>query len=567
MDAYRNYHPSPIDNPPPVIPSTTDPLAIPIHLARHRELLEHRHGSRALQGYELENIAGVQRKSSAGEEAGESRGRSEPEDSEGAISGTAADPLLSREPPQMGRRRKSPTQESGSSTPDFKANGQNGHATGAMERSILEHRRRHSVLDSPTSAAQAVHLMSRSSFSLDERPPLFPGDYEGSAKGFTELPERDRRNFLLLVILYFLQGVPMGLASGSVPFLLKFHVSYAQMGAFSLALYPYSLKLLWSPVVDAVWSPKIGRRKSWILPIQTISGIGMLWLAGRAEEMMNNAGGNDGANIWGFTWWWFMLVLMCATQDIAVDGWALTLLSPENLSYASTAQTVGLTAGQFLSSTIFLAFNSKDFANRWFRTTPGDTGLVTLGGALAASGWVYLIVTVGLAVLKREDFATNDEGVWDVYKVMLGILKLKNIQTLLIVHLISKIGFQANDAVTGLKLLDKGFGQDDMALTVLIDFPFEIALGYYVGKWSSVYPPMQLWCWAFVGRLCAAACAQMVVYFFPAGGVTTGYLIVVICSHVFSTFMSTAMFVAVSAFHAKIADPVYGGTYMTLLAT
>jgi hypothetical protein len=561
---------SPIDN-PPVIPSTTDPLAIPIHLARHRELLEHQHGQRALQTYELENIAGVRRKSGTDEEFREIRARNEveeQEDAEGSENVTAADPLLSQEPQQMGKKKKSPNLESRSSTPDFKVNGQNGHATGAMERSILEHRRRHSVLDSPTSAAHAVHLMSRSSFSLDERPQLFPPDYQTSVKGFSDLPERDRRNFLLLVLLYFLQGVPMGLAGGSVPFLLKsYHVSYAQMGVFSLASYPYSLKLLWSPIVDAVWSPKVGRRKSWILPIQTISGIGMLWLAGRAEQMMKMAGKNDGTDVWTFTWWWFMLVFMCATQDIAVDGWALTLLSPENLSYASTAQTVGLTAGQFLSSTIFLAFNSKDFANRWFRTTPGDTGLITLGGALAASGWVYLIVTVGLAILKREDFATNDEGVWDVYKVMLGILKLKNIQTLLIVHLIAKIGFQTNDAVTGLKLLDKGFGQDNMALTVLIDFPFEIALGYYVGKWSSVYSPMQLWCWAFVGRLCAAACAQIVVYFFPAGGVTTGYLIIVIFAHVFSTFMNTVMFVAVSAFHAKIADPLYGGTYMTLLAT
>jgi MFS transporter, PAT family, solute carrier family 33 (acetyl-CoA transportor), member 1 len=437
-----------------------------------------------------------------------------------------------------------------------------------MESSLLEHRRKHSALESPSSASQTEHLMSRSSFSLDDPVPAMTRDHHDSpSKGFTELPEKDRRNFLLLVLLYFLQGVPMGLAGGSVPFLLKGHVSYSQMGVFSLASYPYSLKLLWSPIVDACWSPKFGRRKSWILPIQTLSGIGMLWLAGRIESMMAHAGDNNGADVWGFTWWWFALVFMCATQDIAVDGWALTLLSPENLSYASTAQTVGLTAGQFLSSTVFLAFNSKDFANKWFRTTPGDTGLITLGGALAAAGWVYLIVTIGLALLKREELTKNDEGVWDVYKVMGGILKLKNIQTLIIVHLIAKIGFQANDGVTNLKLLDKKFKQEDLALTVLIDFPFEIALGYYVGKWSSTYPPMHLWSWAFVGRLIAAGLAQVIVYFFPSGGVYSGYLLVIIVGHVFSTFMNTVMFVAVSAFHAKIADPVYGGTYMTLLAT
>ncbi|KAF2435667.1 hypothetical protein EJ08DRAFT_579744 [Tothia fuscella] len=467
----------------------------------------------------------------------------------------------------MGRRKIAPN-SSHITTSSDSPRSSNGHATSSMEGSLLEHRRKHAVVESPSSATHTQHLMGRSSFSLDDAVPAM-GDHEHDAggKGFSELPEKDRRNFLLLVLLYFLQGVPMGLAGGSVPFLLKQHVSYAQMGVFSLASYPYSLKLLWSPIVDAVWSPKVGRRKSWILPIQALSGMGMIWLAGNVEAMMTHAGENGGQNVWGFTWWWFGLVFMCATQDIAVDGWALTLLSPENISYASTAQTVGLTAGQFLSSTVFLAFNSKEFANKWFRSTPGDTGLVSLGGALAAAGWIYLIVTVGLAVMKREDLTKNDDGVWDVYKVMGGILKLKNIQTLIIVHLIAKIGFQANDGATMLKLLDKGFGQDNLSLTVLIDFPFEIGLGYYVGKWSTFYGPMQLWSWAFVGRLIAAAVAQGIVYIFPAGGVNSGYLFLVICGHVFSTFTNTVMFVAVSAFHAKIADPVYGGTYMTLLAT
>ena len=155
----------------------------------------------------------------------------------------------------------------------------------------------------------------------------------------------------------------------------------------------------------------------------------------------------------------------------------------------------------------------------------------------------------------------------EVYRTMGGILKLRNIQIFIIIHLIAKIGFQANDAVTNLKLLDKGFSQEDLALTVLIDFPFEISLGYYAGKWSEQYQPVKVWCWAFIGRLVAACFAQAVVMAFPTGGTTGWYLLVVIVEHVFSTFMSTVMFVAISAFHAKIADPAIGGTYMTLLAT
>lgn len=56
-------------------------------------------------------------------------------------------------------------------------------------------------------------------------------------------------------------------------------------------------------------------------------------------------------------------LLICpSVTDIAVDGWALTLLSQENLSFASTCQTIGLNTGFFASFTVFLALNSETFS-------------------------------------------------------------------------------------------------------------------------------------------------------------------------------------------------------------
>jgi len=201
-----------------------------------------------------------------------------------------------------------------------------------MNASLLEARRRHASIEmTDNNTAQTTSLMSRSSFSLDhDVPALSTSTHDDSVSvGFSQLPKQDQRNFLLLVLLYFLQGIPMGLAAGSVPFLLKSHLSYGQIGVYSLASYPYSLKLLWSPIVDAVWSTKVGRRKSWILPIQTLSGFGMIWLGSRAEAMMVKAGEDNGAGVWGFTGWWFALVFMCATQDIAVDGMYMTISSED----------------------------------------------------------------------------------------------------------------------------------------------------------------------------------------------------------------------------------------------
>ncbi|KAJ5397031.1 hypothetical protein N7509_005144 [Penicillium cosmopolitanum] len=463
--------------------------------------------------------------------------------------------------------RKNNTLSRRRSKPSLKvATGQNGHANGAMNSNI--EMRKRDTPSTESSTERTSRVMASPQFSLDNEPPVVPQTPIMTTTSFQNLPPSDQRNFLLLCVLYFLQGVPMGLATGSVPFLLKPYLSYGQIGVFSLASYPYSLKLFWSPIVDAVWSPTFGRRKSWITPVQVIAGLAMIYLGRHIGAMMEEAGANGGAGVWNFTYWWFMLVLFCATQDIAVDGWAITLMSPPNISYASTAQTVGLTAGHFLSYTVFLAFNSKDFANRWFRDVPGNEGLLSLGGYLTFWGWAYLIVTLGLAFLKKEDHTRERDTIMDVYKSMWSVLKLRNIQTIIVIHLIAKIGFQANDGVTSLKLLDKGFGQDNMALVVLIDFPFEIMLGYYAGKWSTQYGAMRLWGWAFVGRLSAAVIAQFTVMIYPSGPtVPFWYLMTVIFEHVISTFMNTVMFVAISAFHARVADPAIGGTYMTLLAT
>lgn len=61
---------------------------------------------------------------------------------------------------------------------------------------------------------------------------------------------------------------------------------------------------------------------------------------------------------------------------------------------------------------------------------------------------------------------------------------------LIMVLLICKLGFITNDAVTGLKLLEKGFQKEDLALTVLIDFPLQIILSYFAAKWSRGENPL-----------------------------------------------------------------------------
>ena len=64
-------------------------------------------------------------------------------------------------------------------------------------------------------------------------------------------------------------------------------------------------------------------------------------------------------------------------------------------------------------------------------------------------------------------------------------------QTFVLVHLVTKFGTAANDAATSLKLLEKGLRKEDLALAVLIDFPFQIIFGYLAAKWSQGPKPLK----------------------------------------------------------------------------
>lgn len=84
------------------------------------------------------------------------------------------------------------------------------------------------------------------------------------------------------------------------------------------------MKLLWAPIVDAIYLQKFGRRKTWLIPTQYLMGLFMLYLSGRVQEWLNND--NQGPNIGLLTVLFFSLNVLAATQDIVVDGWALTML-------------------------------------------------------------------------------------------------------------------------------------------------------------------------------------------------------------------------------------------------
>ena len=88
--------------------------------------------------------------------------------------------------------------------------------------------------------------------------------------------KKDKFSIFLLLFLYLLQGIPLGMAA-SIPLILQsYGTSWSQQAVFSFAFYPFSLKLLWAPIVDAIYVKRFGRRKSWLIPTQYLIGLMMI---------------------------------------------------------------------------------------------------------------------------------------------------------------------------------------------------------------------------------------------------------------------------------------------------
>lgn len=111
-----------------------------------------------------------------------------------------------------------------------------------------------------------------------------------------------------------------------------------------------------------------------------------------------------------------------------------------------------------------------------------------------------------------------------------------DVQQLLLLHFVCKIGFQANEAVTSLKLVEKGLGREDLALAVLIDFPCQIFGGYLAARWSRGDKPLRPWLAAFWVRLGFAAVWTVIVSRFPSGPISTSYFAFLVAMTVLQGF-------------------------------
>ncbi len=146
---------------------------------------------------------------------------------------------------------------------------------------------------------------------------------------------------LSVVLLSFSSGLPLGLVWVAIPaWMARAGIDIKVIGLFTLAQAPWSFKLLWSPSMDRYRSPFLGGKRGWILVGQAALFALMLGLAGVSSHP---------EAVWVIGSFALAIAFASATQDIAIDAYAVEVLRREEQGIATGARTALYRAGMFLA--------------------------------------------------------------------------------------------------------------------------------------------------------------------------------------------------------------------------
>ncbi len=148
----------------------------------------------------------------------------------------------------------------------------------------------------------------------------------------------------------FASGMPLGLVWLAIPDWMRDNgVDIRIVGLFTLAQVPWSFKFLWSPLMDR-FVPPFGRRRGWAIIAQIALFLAVFSLAGVGSHP-------DAPWIVGAIA--LAIALAGATQDIAVDAYAVDVLRPDEQAVAVGARNALWRAGYYTAGSLSIYFASK----------------------------------------------------------------------------------------------------------------------------------------------------------------------------------------------------------------
>lgn len=140
------------------------------------------------------------------------------------------------------------------------------------------------------------------------------------------------RKMVALLWLGFASGLPLYLTSKTLQAWMTVEgIQLSAIGLFSLVGLPYSLKFLWSPLLDRFVPPFLGRRRGWlvIMQIGLVIAIAAMALQNPKQSLQLLAINS------------LVIAFLSASQDIAFDAYRTDILEPLEMGAGAAVSVLG----------------------------------------------------------------------------------------------------------------------------------------------------------------------------------------------------------------------------------
>ena len=153
------------------------------------------------------------------------------------------------------------------------------------------------------------------------------------------------RRVATILFLGFSSGLPLALSGGTLQAWLTVEgVDIKTIGLFTLVGLPYTLKFLWSPLLDRFAFPVFGRRRGWILMFQALLLIIIFMMS-----MMSPAKAP-----WFLAFLAFGLAFASSSQDIVVDAYRAEVLREKERGLGAAVSVTGYRIAMLISGALAL---------------------------------------------------------------------------------------------------------------------------------------------------------------------------------------------------------------------
>ncbi|MGO9613628.1 MAG: AmpG family muropeptide MFS transporter [Dissulfurispiraceae bacterium] len=255
------------------------------------------------------------------------------------------------------------------------------------------------------------------------------------------------RRIAVILLFGFSSGLPLSLTGSTLQaWMTGLGVNLHTIGILSLVGLPYTLKFLWSPVMDRFVLPWLGRRRGWIIVTQTalVFSISAMTLFSPLHMP------------WLFAAIALTVTFFSASQDIVIDAYRTDVLQEKERGVGAAVFVTGYRIAMLVSGAFALILSDQI---GWQRTYFLMAGLMTLGILTTLLGKepgesIAHPPTIQEAVVgPLRDFFSRDKAVLLLCLIVLYKLCDAYAGSMTIAFLIRGLGFSATEVGTINKFL------------------------------------------------------------------------------------------------------------------